>query len=160
MDNQDVRWIQRFSNFNKAFVKLDEAIQRIRTEYQVDDEGSIDQDDFIEDIIKEGVIQRFEYTHELAWNVMKDFLSEVGDVKIFGSKDTTKEAFAAGLVMDGEVWMDMIMSRNKTPHTYNEKTADKIFFKRIDSYHPAFSSLKDKMDMYRRGKQSDLFNEK
>lgn len=139
--SQDTRWIQRFANYNKAFEKLDQAVRKVQTDYPQDAQGKLSEDDFLDDIIKEGLIQRFEYTHELAWNVMKDFLAEVGEVKIFGSKDATREAFAAGLITEGEVWMDMIKSRNNTSHTYNEATADAIFNKILQDFHPAFRSF-------------------
>jgi nucleotidyltransferase substrate binding protein (TIGR01987 family) len=146
MNHKDIRWVQRFSNFKKAFAKLDEAVQKIETDYRRDEHGRIDNDKFLDDIIKEGLIQRFEYTHELAWNVMKDFLSDMGNVQLFGSKDATREAFAADLISDGEVWMDMIKSRNKTSHTYNEQTADDIFMKIVDDYHSEFTAFKNKME--------------
>lgn len=159
MDAKGTRWVQRFSNFSKAFAKLDQAVIKIRTEYKADAEGRIDADAFLDDIIKEGVIQRFEYTHELAWNVMKDFLTEIGDIKIFGSKDATKEAFAANLIIDGDTWMDMIKSRNKTSHTYNEETADDIFFKIINEYHPVFLAFKVEMETMRSDEIGDNFDQ-
>lgn len=146
MSKQDIRWEQRFSNFVKAFHKLDEAVSKILNDFGIDEEGSIDADDFLDDIIKEGLIQRFEYTHELAWKVMKDFLEEVGNVKIYGSKDATKEAFAADLIHKGELWMEMIKSRNQTSHTYNEATADEIFSKVIHEYHPLFKNFLNTME--------------
>lgn len=145
-NTQDIRWEQRFSNYVKALEKLHQAVEKIKTDFKLDDEGKIDDDEFLDDIIKEGLIQRFEYTHELAWNVMKDFLGEIGEVKMFGSKDATKEAFAAELIKDGEIWMDMVQSRNKTSHTYNEETADEIFLKIMHQYHPAFLAFRDKME--------------
>ena len=66
---------------------------------------------------------------------MKDFLNEAGNNAIFGSKDATREAFALGLIEEGECWMDMITSRNKSSHTYNEETADEIFLKIMYDYH-------------------------
>jgi hypothetical protein len=87
MTEKDIRWEQRFSNFLKAFDKLNEAVSKI----SIDKEGNIDNDNFLDDIIKEGLIQRFEYTHELAWNVMKDFLANVGDVKIYVLKMLPKK---------------------------------------------------------------------
>jgi nucleotidyltransferase substrate binding protein (TIGR01987 family) len=149
MSNEDIRWQQRFSNYLKAFSKLDEAIQKLNGEYAIQEDGTINDDQFLDDIIKEGLIQRFEYTHELAWNVMKDFLEHAGNTSIFGSKDATKEAFAAGLLSNGDVWMDMIKSRNKTSHTYNEATADEIFLKIVRDYHSELKQFKDRMEELR-----------
>jgi nucleotidyltransferase substrate binding protein (TIGR01987 family) len=156
MSSQDIRWKQRFSNYTKAFYKLDEAVARIKKDYTIKDDGSIDDDEFLDDIIKEGLIQRFEYTHELAWKVMKDFLEEVGNVKLYGSKDATREAFAADLIQDGDVWMEMIKSRNKTSHTYNQDTADEIFFQVIHKYHPAFVTFLHTIEEIRSGKRGNL----
>ncbi|MFW6348473.1 MAG: nucleotidyltransferase substrate binding protein [Cyclonatronaceae bacterium] len=145
MSTQDIRWIQRFSNYKKAFKKLEEAIHTINKDYESNDVGEISEDAFLDDIIKEGCIQRFEYTHELAWKVMKDYLAEVGGLKIYGSKDATREAFSTELISNGEVWMDMIKSRNLTSHTYNEDTAQQIFFDIIERYYPAFKAFQTKM---------------
>ena len=111
----------------------------------------------LNDLIKQGLIQSFEYTHELAWKVMKDFLQDVGEVKMYGSKDATMEAFAAELILDGDVWMGMIESRNKTSHTYNEETANEIFTKIMNEYHPAFLAFQKVMEEKRNGKQENLF---
>ncbi len=138
MDEQNVRWEQRFSNFQKAFAKLTEAVNLIQDRYYVEgefDESTMSDSD---DIIIEGLIQRFEYTHELAWNVMKDFIIERGNVKIYGSRDATREAFQLDLIREGEVWMEMIESRNKTLHTYNEEVANEIFLDILNSYFFAF----------------------
>jgi len=146
MSTQELRWQQRFSNYVKAFLKLEQAVLKITEEYQIRENGTIDEDSFLDDIIKEGLIQRFEYTHELAWNVMKDFLENAGNNNVFGSKDATKEAFAAGLISNGEVWMDMIKSRNKTSHTYNEETADDIFMKIVHEYYQEFNQFRNRME--------------
>jgi nucleotidyltransferase substrate binding protein (TIGR01987 family) len=156
MSTQDIRWQQRFSNYVKAFLKLEEAVLKIKKKYQIQEDGTIDEDSFLDDIIKEGLIQRFEYTHELAWNVMKDFLEDAGNNNIFGSKDATKEAFATGLIANGEVWMDMIKSRNKTSHTYNEETADDIFMKIVHEYYQEFVQFKSRMEALRSREQGKL----
>ncbi|MEZ5042027.1 MAG: nucleotidyltransferase substrate binding protein [Saprospiraceae bacterium] len=146
MENrEDIRWKQRFSNYNKALVKLSEAVHMVEKDFYRD--GKFDKKKFeqADDIIVEGLIQRFEYTHELAWNVMKDFLESRGDTGIYGSRDATREAFQKELILDGDTWMDMIKSRNKSSHTYNEETAMEIFLKTIEAYHPCFIALQSKM---------------
>lgn len=156
MSAQDIRWEQRFSNYVKAFSKLHEAVDRIKEDYPMDASGNIDSDSFLDDIIKEGLIQRFEYTHELAWNVMKDFLEFSGNTGIYGSRDATREAFAKGLIVNGEVWMDMIKSRNQTSHTYNEEIADDIFGKIIREYIQVFEEFTKKMETLKGGGQNKL----
>lgn len=156
-EEKDIRWEQRFSNFKKALAKLDQAVKHIRSVYYV--EGSFDESLLKEgdDLMKEGLIQRFEYTHELAWNVMKDFLNERGSTPLYGSKDATREAFATGLISNGQIWMEMIGSRNKTSHTYNEETATEIFLQILDSYHLAFLTFQKTMEEKRSGTQTTLF---
>ena len=100
-------------------------------------------------MIKEGLIQRFEYTHELAWNVMKDYAAYQGNAGVGGSRDASREAFQLNLISDGSVWMDMIGSRNKTTHTYNEETADEIYYRILDDYYPAFLDFQKNMDTRR-----------
>lgn len=109
----DIRWHQRLENFHKAFRELKEAVELSRSRQ-------------LTKLEKQGLIQSFEYTHELAWNTLKDFLFDQGNSRITGSKDATREAFKVGIIHDGEMWMDMITSRNQTSHTYNQVTADLI----------------------------------
>lgn len=125
MEQKDIRWKQRFSNFKKAFAQLEEAVQK---------------EEFT-DLEREGLVQRFEYTYELAWNTMKDYLEDQGYRDITGSKDAVKQAFQSGLIAEGETWFDMIESRKLTSHTYDEETAEKIAEKIINYYYPAFNSL-------------------
>jgi len=148
MQKEDIRWKQRFENYQKALYKLNQAVQKIAVDFKADEAGNISSDAFLDDIIKEGLIQRFEYTHELAWNVMRDFLVLAGNANIFGSKDATREAFSAGLITHGEQWMEMINSRNKTSHTYNEETADEIFVKITRAYIGLFLEFEQKMQLY------------
>lgn len=138
--NTDVRWIQRFANFEKALQKLVEAINYIK-----DNNSKVEI--VLDEIIKEGLIQRFEYTHELAWNVMKDYATYQGNSTVGGSRDATREAFQLKLISDGTIWMDMIGSRNKTSHTYNEATAEEIYLKIIEDYFPAFIDFQKKMEL-------------
>ncbi len=147
----DIRWEQRFSNYSKALRKLTEAIAYIKA--NLNEKGTHRVSEVLDEILKEGLIQRFEYTHELAWNVMKDFLSEVGDIKIYGSKDATREAFKTEIITKGDVWMEMLKSRNQTSHTYNEVIADEIYSKIINEYHSAFLEFQQVMEAKRTVKQ-------
>lgn len=92
------------------------------------------------------MIQAFEFTHELAWKTLKDFLEAHGTTKkLYGSKDSTREAFAQGLLDAGDEWMEMIESRNETSHAYNEDTADAIADAILSRYFPEFGKLLEKM---------------
>jgi nucleotidyltransferase substrate binding protein (TIGR01987 family) len=136
----DIRWIQRFSNYKKALSKLTEAVEYIGRN---DSENS---SSILDEILKEGLIQRFEYTHELAWNVMKDYAEYQGNFDIKGSRDATREAYKMKLISKGDVWMDMISNRNKSSHTYDEETAKEIYSKIIADYYPAFLDFHDSME--------------
>jgi len=158
MNDKDIRWEQRFSNFNKAFAKLDQAVTLVKREYYID--GVFDQDNFEEndDLIKEGLIQRFEYTHELAWNVMKDYAFYQGNAEVGGSRDATREALQLHLIHHGQTWMDMIAAHNRTSHTYNEEVANEIFLNIMEDYYPEFKAFQIIMEEKRSGKQNDLFD--
>lgn len=132
-ENNDIRWVQRLSNFKKAFRQLELAV-----------ELATEQD--LSDLEKEGLIQRFEYTQELAWQTLKDFFEFLGESGIHGSRDAFQLAAKRGLVNNGEVLMASIKSRNKTVHTYNEETANEIFHEVVDQYYQAFSELKTTLE--------------
>jgi nucleotidyltransferase substrate binding protein (TIGR01987 family) len=95
----------------------------------------------LSELEKQGLIQAFEFTHELAWKTLQDFLQSRGETEIYGSKDVTRKAFAAGLIEDGETWMEMIQSRNRSSHTYNEAIAHRIAAAVTDEYAEAFARL-------------------
>jgi nucleotidyltransferase substrate binding protein (TIGR01987 family) len=156
---KDIRWQQRFTNFNKALKKLSEAVEYIKKNF-AQDSDLLDEAEFgsvLDEIVKEGLIQRFEYTHELAWNVMKDYAHYQGSTEVAGSRDATREAFQLQLITDGKLWMDMIGSRNKTSHTYNEETAEEIYGKILKSYFPALVEFQSTMEKIRSGNQGKLF---
>ena len=129
-ENKDIRWKQRFSNYIKALNQLTKFIDK----------------NILNDLEMQGLIKAFEYTYELAWNTMKDFLEYQGETDIYGSRDTIRKAFNIGLIEDGEGWMDMLESRNRTSHTYNEETAEEICLEIQQSYYSFFQKLKDKME--------------
>ena len=149
---EDIRWEQRFSNFNKALLKLEESVNYINhTVLDEEDLGYI-----VDELIKEGLIQRFEYTHELAWNVMKDYALFQGNSTIGGSRDATREAYKLQIIENADVWMDMIQSRNKTSHTYNQEIANEIFGKIIHDYFQLFLDFQKVMEEKRSGEQIKL----
>lgn len=129
MNKEDIRWQQRFSNYEKALKQLENAI-------------NIQNSRELTELEKQGLIQAFEFTHELAWNTLKDFFEYQGNTSITGSRDATREAFNKGLIQNGEGWMDMIRSRNKSSHTYNEEVAEEIVFHIKETYYPLFNELK------------------
>jgi nucleotidyltransferase substrate binding protein (TIGR01987 family) len=136
----DIRWKQRFANYTKALHKLEEAIIYIKKTSAIENIVLV-----LDEIIKEGLIQRFEYTHEFVWNVMKDYATYQGNSTIGGSRDATREAFKLNLFTEGHIWMDMIKSRNETSHTYNQELADEIYDKILSNYYPAFLEFKTNM---------------
>ena len=155
---QDIRWQQRFSNYRKALKKLNQAIEVIRLNEEEENEDPQEQKIAIDEMLKEGLIQRFEYTHELAWNVMKDYAEYQGNNNAKASRDATREAFKMGLIDHADDWMDMVKSRNDTSHTYNSETAEDIFHKIVSAYHPLFLSFENKMETIRSGGQSSIFD--
>ncbi|MCR9016741.1 nucleotidyltransferase substrate binding protein [Aquiflexum gelatinilyticum] len=128
----DIRWEQRFENFSKALKQLESAVR-------------LSKERDLSDLEEQGLIQAFEFTHELAWNVMKDYFYYQGNSQITGSRDATREAFKVGLVTDGEGWMEMLKSRNKTSHTYNQETASDIANKIKNWYYKLFLDFEQKM---------------
>jgi len=154
-EQKDIRWEQRFSNYQKAFRKFVSAVDVVKGNIEGD---QIQIGESLQEILKEGLIQRFEYTHQLAWNVMKDYAEYQGNNDISGSRDATREAFKMGLIADAEGWMDMIKSRNETSHTYNEETANAIILKIIRVYHPLFFDFGQKMSALKTGNQQSLFD--
>jgi nucleotidyltransferase substrate binding protein (TIGR01987 family) len=127
--NEDIRWKQRFSNYKKALLQLTKFIEK----------GELNE------LEKQGLIQAFEYTHELAWNLLKDYLQDQGIQNITGSKDSVRAAFRVRLIEDGESWMDMIKDRNQTVHTYNEATAEAIITNIETRFFALFVALGKKM---------------
>jgi len=134
MSKQEIRWIQRFDNFCKALAQLTKFMQR----------------ESLNELEEQGLIQSFEYNHELAWKTLKDFLEYRGTTGLYGSRDVSREAFRLGLLGDderaGRLWLDMIEKRNLTSHTYNEETAQAIVQAIIDEYFHAFIALRTRLE--------------
>ena len=131
--DEDIRWKQRFQNYKKALATLQSAFEIAATRE-------------LSDLEKQGVIQGFEFTFELAWNVMKDYLEEQGITDIIGSKNAVRYAFNKGLIEDGAVWMDMIKDRNLASHVYDDETAEDLFIAIKSTYYHQFNVLAEKME--------------
>ena len=124
----DIRWRQRFSNYLRALQTVADAAALEKTRP-------------LSSLEQQGLIQGFEFTHELAWNVLKDYLSDKGISGLIGSKDATRAAFKNGLIENGEGWMKMIESRNLTSHTYNPEIAEAVVNDILRSFYPDFVKL-------------------
>ena len=135
MNHQDIRWQQRFANYKKALQQLQSAVE-------------LSAQRALSNLEKQGVIQAFEFTHELGWNMLKDYLQDQGNQNIRGSKDATREAFKVALIAAGEQWMAMIQSRNVSSHTYNERVADELVSVIVEQYFPLFVELQTEMEKY------------
>lgn len=126
--NPDIRWKQRFDNFGRAFVLLREVF-----EHDLDELSQLE---------KEGTIQRFEMVFELAWKVMKDYMEGSGLViDPVTPRNVIKEAFAAKLLSDAQVWIDMMLHRNLLSHTYDIKVFEAVLQAVADRYLPALERL-------------------
>ncbi|TDQ18302.1 nucleotidyltransferase substrate binding protein (TIGR01987 family) [Algoriphagus boseongensis] len=129
---EDIRWHQRLSHFSKALIQLEEGV-------------TLSASRKLSSLEEQGLIQAFEFTHELAWNVLKDYFTYQGNPTITGSRDASREAFRRGLIKDGEGWMEMIKSRNQSSHTYNEEIASEITDKIKSTYFSLFKDLENKL---------------
>ncbi len=127
----DIRWKQRFQNFDRAFVLLRSAME----------DRPLNQ---FSDLEQEGIIQRFEYSYELAWKTMKDYLEENGIIIMpVTPRNVIKEAFAAGMIDNGQVWIDMMLHRNLLAHTYDFSKFKEVLEAIQESYLIEFSAIHD-----------------
>ncbi len=128
---QEIRWEQRFENYQKAVSYLrDEVAQYRNTDL---------------DVIKKGIIQSFEIAHELAWKVMQDYLKYQGFSELGGPRNITRLAFQQELISDGETWMDMLNSRKLSLHTYDAYLLDEAFERIADKYLALFIAFETRM---------------
>ncbi|RWZ54495.1 nucleotidyltransferase [Halobacillus fulvus] len=127
-DLKEIRWRQRFENFEKAYRTLEK--------YSFVEQKS--------EIEKAGFIQFFEITFELSWKVMKDYLESEG-FQVRSPRESIKQAYQSGLLPDGHVWMEGLTKRNLTTHTYDEAFAQKFVEEIKTIYMPAFRDLYERL---------------
>ena len=125
------RWILRFESYSKALLRLKEAVEQTRQHP-------------LSDLEKDGIIQRYEFTHELAWKVMKDYAEYQGYTEVGGSRDASRLAFQMSLITDIDGWLEMIRYRNLTSHTYSEETADEAIRLITERFYPLFLAFYEK----------------
>lgn len=128
----DIRWIQCFDNYQRALQTLSRAV-------------ALSAERPLSELEQQGVIQGFEFTHELAWNMLKDFLEAQGIAGLIGSRDAIRTAFKNGLLQEGETWMEMIKARNLSSHTYQLELANRLAAEILQRFYPAFVALEQKM---------------
>ena len=136
MQKKNIRWIQRLSSYRQALLRLEKAVNLMTSRFNNHDET--------DDLIKDGLIKRFEYTHELSWKVMKDYAEYQGFLDIRGSRDAFRKAVEMGLINDKR-WMESIEDRNRTSHHYDNEIAKEIFNTILTVYFPLFQSFEKTM---------------
>lgn len=131
MDNtKDIRWQQRFSNLKKAYSQLAEFPEL----------GELNKFE------KQGLIQAFEYTFELAWKTLQDLLKNEGYQNVSGPRSVIEHSFQAGYIRDGEGWMEMLKRRNETSHTYQEEVAERISSCIKEEFIVLFNNLLNRLE--------------
>lgn len=139
------RWEQKYDSYTKALNRLAEVVnernKRELNEFELD-----------------SIVQRFEFTHEMAWKLMMSYCKYVSpEEQTLGSKDSTRWAFRSGLLADGELWMDMIASRNSTSHNYDGEVAGSIIEKIVNQYYQQMLLFHKEMGKRITNKELDLF---
>lgn len=125
-EDKDIRWKQRFVNFNKAFSQFEKFLEK----------------EELNELENQGLIKAFEYTFELAWKTLQDLLKEKGYKEIHGPKPTIQQSFQDGYIKNGKDWMKMLEGRNLTSHSYNEDTANEILDEIRETYFDLLLDLK------------------
>ena len=125
----DIRWKQRFQNFEKSLQFLETAM-------------NIQQPDIIQ---KAGLIQFFEISFELSWNMMKEYLEEQGFTELRYPRESIKKAFETRLITDGHTWLLALENRNLTAHIYDENTAGKVVSEIRNTYYPILRQLYNRL---------------
>ena len=128
--NQDLpRLVYRFENFKNAFARLSEGVK-------------LSEEKELSDLEKEGIIQRFEFTFELSWKLLKDYLEEEGVIlKKLTPRSIIREAFKAQIIEDGDLWMKMVDARNESSHLYDKEKFEKIFKEIGENFFPELEKL-------------------
>ena len=139
------RWEQRLDSYHKALARLAEIVGASKKRA-------------LNEVERDGLVQRFEFTHELSWKLMKAYAEYQGFDGIGGSRDATRKAFEMSLISDGQSWMDMIKSRNETSHNYDGSMADDVVDSIINRFYPLLADFYQKMNSLSALTPDDLFS--
>ena len=124
--NNEIRWKQRFEHFQNAYKNFAEV--------------AVEGVDDLSNLEKEGFVQRFEYTFELAWKTLKDYLTENG-FDLNSPKEVIRQAFQSEIITEGEVWMEALKKRNLTSHTYNADVLNNTVHFLVDEFYPVLEKM-------------------
>ena len=138
------RWEQRLDSYRKALSRLAEIVSASKKRT-------------LNDFECDGLVQRFEFTHELSWKLMKAYAEYQGYDGIGGSRDATRKAFEMGLICDDQSWMDMIKSRNEISHNYNGDIAEEVVENIVNRYYPLLADFYQKMSNLSSLTPNDIF---
>ncbi len=146
MANEDIRWIQRFNNYRKALSRLGEAV-------------ALAEERDLSDLEQQGLIQGFEFTFDLAWKTLQDYLRHHERPNDNGGPNVIiDQALADGIIKGDEVWKAMKKSRDLTSHSYDGETADDIAENILDTYHGLFIQLETRLQLEKINEEKNLFN--
>jgi nucleotidyltransferase substrate binding protein (TIGR01987 family) len=146
MPNEDIRWIQRFNNYRKALARLGEAV-------------ALAEERDLSDLEQQGLIQGFEFTFDLAWKTLQDYLRHHKRPNDNGGPNVIiEQALADGIIKGDEVWKAMKKSRDLTSHSYDGETADDIAENILDTYHSLFIQLETRLQLEKINEEKNLFN--
>ena len=146
MPNEDIRWIQRFNNYRKALARLSKAM-------------ALAEERHLSDLEQQGLIQGFEFTFDLAWKTLQDYLRHHKRPNDNGGPNVIiTQALEDGIIKGEEAWKAMKKSRDLTSHSYDGETADDIAEKIIDTYHSLFIQLETRLQLEKISEEKKLFN--
>lgn len=147
MANEDIRWIQRFNNYRKALARLGEAVE-------------LAEERELSDLEQQGLIQGFEFTFDLAWKTLQDFLRENKRPNDNGGPNVIiNQSLEDGIIKGEEQWKAMKKSRDLTSHSYDEVTADDIAENILDTYYNLFIQLETRLQLEKINQEKNLFNQ-
>lgn len=136
ISSQDIRWKQRFQNYEKVFKRLSHAIEVVKA--TPDD-----------DLLQSGLVQTYEYTFELAWKTLKDYLTLEG-FEVRSPRETIRQGFQSGYIMNGEDWLQALADRNLTTHIYDDEIIIRVLSDIFERYffllQDFYISFKEKAD--------------